>query len=221
MVFRLIEKGTVLDIEIADKLTGQTNRIKGEHYDIVKETVLLIESEMLYGYCASKEEPVSMTVTFYRGKNEYMFEARCDHVMIKNDRKLTEVTALSSISEAGRRATNRFGMLLDVELFERDDTGDVKPLFVGQSYDISCDSLGIWANFNIEQDDRIYFTKFTLFHKDTFNIPAKLLRKKNAPKSSFYRYDYVFMFDYSEGLQSKKKLLDEFIINSLAAIRGQ
>ena len=215
MVFRLIEKGTRFNIESSAKNSESGVRMIGSLYEPANDIVLLIEGDDLYEYCAALTSVAVFTVQFQRGSKEYTFEAKFERVLTINNVKLTEVIAVSMISVGPRRSTWRFGMMLDVNIYTKNENEDTNPDFTGQTYDISCDSIGIWSNGEILNTNGRYNISFSLRTRDSFRIPAKLLRKKPAPKISLYKYDYVFIFEYTDDQRTKTRLLDSLIKSNL------
>ena len=108
-------------------------------------------------------------------------------------------------------------MTVDVSLFtQKDSTNpDIRAVCRGQSYDISCDSISIWSNDELKNLSDLFYAKFILFGRESFNIAAKILKKKPAPKTSFFRNEYILLFDFSADQKEKNRLLDSFIKNSL------
>jgi len=220
LVYRHIEKGTRFSIEVTDKQNNTNISFSGSLHEPVKDTTLVISNDQLFDYCAVLPSTVLMTFNFMHGEKSYSFEAKYDLAVTRDGVKLTEATAIGILKESSRRATKRFGVLLEVELLDQKDGSDVKPVCAGQSYDMSCDALSLWSNANLDQSERIYYARFKLFNRDTFIIPSRMLRKKSAPLSSFFRYEYVFLFYYNEDMTTKNRVLDAFINNSLEARRA-
>ena len=215
MVFRLIEKGTMFNFEFKDKTTDTVVLHKGFLYEPARDIVMFIEGDDLYKYCAAIPQNTPLSVVFHRGQKEFSFDGRYDDVLIKDEHKITEITAMGVINESHRRMTRRFVMTIDVSLYEQRDNADIRAVCTGQSYDVSCDSVSIWSNDNLENMNVVYYMKFVLFLKEHFNLPAKILRKKPAPPSSFFKYEYILLFDFSSDQKEKYRLLDAFIKNSI------
>ena len=219
MVFRLIDKDTMFNIEFTDKKNNTSVSHKGFLYEPARDIVLYIEGDALHDYCAALPKNTVASLVFYRGQNEFSFEGKYEGVSIKNGKKLTEITGIGVIRENSRRLTRRFDMSIDASLFLQKNNADIRAVCSGQTHDISCDSMSLWSNDNVEDQNALYYARFTLFYKDHFNLPAKMLKRKNAPPSSFFRYEYVFLFDFSSDQNEKKRLLDAFIKNSIEASR--
>jgi len=217
MVYRLIEKGTMMNLEFKDKLTNQAVSHKGFLHEPARDIVLQLEGDALYDYCNILPHNTPMTLIFHRGQKEFSFEGKLETVTVIGGVKLTELTAMGVIKESHRRLTRRFIMTVDVSLFtQKDSTNpDIRAVCKGQSYDISCDSVSIWSNDEIKNLNDLFYAKFILFGRENFNIPAKILKKKSAPKTSFYKNEYILLFDFSADQREKTRLLDAFIKNSL------
>ena len=213
MVYRLIHQGTVLNIDFKDKIANSKITHKGFLHEPVRDIVLLLEGDDLYEYCSALPRNTLMSIAFYRGQTEFSFEAKLESVLMKNDKKLTEVTAIGVIKENSRRLTRRFLITVDVGVFTQKDNLDLRPVCSGQSYDISCDSISIWSSDNLAMSSTPYYVRFVLFNRDVFNLPAKLLRRKNAPSTSMYRNEYVLLYDFASDMREKNRLLDAFIRN--------
>lgn len=215
MIYRLIEKGTMFNLEFGDKLTNAAVSHKGFLHVPARDIVLLVEGDKLHNYCAQLPPGSPVALSFYRGANEFAFEGKIDGAYVKDNVKLTEITAIGIISERLRRATRRFTVTVGVELYPQKHGADTAAACVGQSYDISCDALSIWSNDDIEVTGATYNVKFTLFNRENFSVPAKILRKRHAPATSFFKHDYVMLFDFESEPKEKNRLLDTFIKNSL------
>jgi len=189
--------------------------LNGTLYEPAMGIILLVEGEALHNYCASNPAGLMFKVTFYRGMKEYAFEGKFNRTLIKSGKKMAEIAAFGIMTENARRATRRFDMVLDVEFIPQNASADRDHTYSGQSYDVSCDGIGLMTNVNLDISDKRYIMNFTLYGKDNFSIPAKILRKKNVLNASAYKYDYAFLFDYSQSLKEKSRLLDTFIKNSL------
>jgi len=220
VVYRLIDDKTSFKIEIVNKRKNTKSAFACVLHEPVKDTSLILENDDLHDFCVTLSPNAPMHLSFIQDVKEYAFEAKFDMVLIKNDVKLTEVTAIGVIKESSRRATKRFGVIAGIELYDEKDGKDMKPLYTGQSYDISCDAVSLLSNGDLELSDKLYYTRFKLFGKENFVIPARLLKKRPAPLSSFYRYEYVFLFDLKDDRATKNRLLDAFIINSIEARRA-
>lgn len=221
MVFRLIDKNTMMNLQFLDKLSNTTVSHKGFLHEPVRDIVLRLSGDALYDYCRSLPQAYPLFAAFHRGEKEFSFDARFDGIMVAGNTKLTEITAMGVIHENHRRATRRFAMTLDAALYSTKESDGEHALYNGQTYDISCDSVSIWTNDTIKDEKSPYYVKFTLFNKDSFNIPVRLLKKKSAPTTSYFRHDYVFLFDFETDVSEKNRLLDAFIMNSLEAMRAQ
>ena len=54
--------------------------------------------------------------------------------------------------------------------------------------------------------DPYYLVEFALSEKDTFLLPAKLVRRSNYPRTKIGRYDYGFQVIYDKMPEEKARL---------------
>jgi len=219
LVYRLIEKGTTFNLEFKNKLTNENVAHSGALYESVRDIVLLLTGDGLYDYCSGLPQNALASFVFHRGQTVFSFEGKYEGSLIKNGVKLTEFTAIGVIKESSRRVTQRFTISVDAALYPHRDAAGQNAVCSGRTSDISCDSISLLSNDNIDISDARYYAKFVLFGRESFSLPAKFMRKNYAPPSLPYRYIYVILFDFSSDQREKNRLLDAFIKNSLEAGR--
>lgn len=218
MEIRFIERGTQLNIIILAENPGSSVKLNGFLHDTKHHIGLLLEGDKLYEYCMKQRPGLRLSLTFYRGSKIFSFQGKLERTLTMYGVRLTEIAAITGIEEKNRRSVPRFRLTADVKLYVQKEKSAMELICTGQSQDISCDAICLLTNNNIHiPDNSKFYIEFTLYGCDFFSLPAKLLRKGNSPQSSYYKYDYVFAFDFSHIQDERGRLIDSFFINSLKA----
>jgi len=81
------------------------------------------------------------------------------------------------------------------------------------SFDISSGGLCVVTNVLLSSKyDPYYQVLFSLTEKDSFNLPARLVRRSNYPRTKIGRYDYGFQFIF-DNMPEEKARLTRAILN--------
>lgn len=220
MVVRFIENGTLFDIVLSSDIAGLNVQLKGSLYEVVRNTILLVEGSDLYEFCSDKPSGMRFNLVFYRGLKEYSFLGKFERVLTKDSYRLTEISAISGIEERNRRTMPRLEVSVPVKLYVKTEQNAREMVCEGQTVDISFDAICFLSNEKLEiPDNSKFYVEFTLHKYDKFYLPASLVRKGSAPQTVQYKYDYAFVFDFSENQAEKSRMLTSFFQSRLDSQR--
>ncbi|MCL2003965.1 MAG: hypothetical protein FWG72_08185 [Oscillospiraceae bacterium] len=211
MQLHLIDRGTPLQIDVQTFSGEQITSFKGTYHDTEGRVRLTVEGGELYEHCLQPQADTKLLVSFFREEQKCSFEGRCVGTEERRGVRLVNITMLSAIKVESRRTQKRFEIFLKVNIYAFENGQKGALLGDGETNDVSLDALSITSDVDMQKgDDKRYAAEFTLFNKHTFSIPAKVLVKKDAPAVSAMNYEYVLLFDFTDRLHEKKRLINAF-----------
>ena len=129
---------------------------------------------------------------------------------------------LTDIETLEKRKFNRDELRVDVAIYglpkskvssSSFNRPEVAPDLVDASFDLSSGGLCIITDTLLSsKHDPYYLLEFSLTAKDTFRLPARLVRRSNYPRTKVGKYDYGFQFFY-DALPEEKGRLTTAILN--------
>lgn len=210
MKIHFIEKGTLLYVAILAENPVSAKELNGSLHETQSDTTLFIDGSDLFEYCLNQPTGIRLSVTFFRGVMKYSFFGKFERTLIKHSVQLTEITAVSGIEEKNRRSFARLRLSMPAKLYVENESS-TELICTGEAFDISFAAICYLTNDKISKlDDSKFFVEFTLHKSDNFYLPVKLIRNGNAPQSLRFKFDYVFLFDFSEDCKERDRLINSF-----------
>lgn len=178
------------------------------------EKQIVVACPWLYGLYDKLQPDSKFNVVFDQGAVVHNFIAFPQAKLRSGDqvvlRQLTEIVTIE------KRQFGRDEMRIKVTIFGLPESmrsakvriaPDAKPEFSDISYDISSGGLCVITNNILKSEhDPYYILEFSLTSRDSFFIPAKLVRRSNYPHTKLGKYDYGFQFIYDNVPEEKGRL---------------
>lgn len=210
MNLKFVEKGTRLDVFEITKNDEVIKEYNAKFYDTVTPISFLVESEDIYENINDIDRDNYLKISFFRGSNMYTFKGKIKENTVINGHNLTQIDQKTEIIVSTRRTSPRHEIVTSVILYESLQAREAnESLATGQILDISNDALCFLSNKSIAvlEPEHIYFLEFFLSKSDRFLLPALLKRRGNSPQSVQFKYDYGFIFDYTDRPDQRTRLI--------------
>jgi hypothetical protein len=183
----------------------------GRFRDIERGLTFLAESDELNTDKIGAE--TRLRVEFLRGTHLFAFDAKLHGKLIKDGKQLIMLDQTSEIKESTHRAAPRIELTASVTVFESMDymqSGYV--ISQGVSLDISADGLCLLTNQQIAEEEKTkrYILDFS-FGKYRFILPARLIRMSDSAQFIQFKFEYGFIFEYSENSDEKSRLITSML----------
>ena len=204
MRLRHIERGTRLDINEKAGNHDESPTYEAIFYDIhdlINETSFIVQCSKLNRNFSSIDRDTVLEISFTIGPSVYTFTGRASGKMYTD---MVIIEQLSEIDELNRRKYQRDEIRVEVRVYglpEEQVNGPrfvhptVRPAMVDVSFDISAGGMCVVTNTSLTSEyDPFYLVEFSLTDKDTFLLPAKLVRRSKYARSRIGKFDYGFQF---------------------------
>ncbi|MCL2220882.1 MAG: PilZ domain-containing protein [Oscillospiraceae bacterium] len=185
------------------------------------ERHIVVACPWLYSIYDKLNPDLKFNVSFDQGAVVHSFLAVVQARLRSGDqvvlRQLTEIVTTE------RRQFERDEMRIKVSIYGLPESMistrvyysmlDSAPEFSDISYDISSGGLCVITNNILDSKyDPYYILEFSLTSRDSFFMPAKLVRRSNYPHTKLGKYDYGFQFIY-DAVPEEKGRLTSAILN--------
>jgi hypothetical protein len=217
MQIHFVDKETMFHIEIMTEESEDPIKLRGFFYEAKGSMALILEGDEVYDYFTKNPLASRLSMTFYRDKQKYFFHAKFERSFIKFKKKLTEFSVASIIEVTSRRSAHRFDIAMNIMVHEMSE--DYEPIYSSpaHTFDMSYDAICFYSNTDLTNENPKIEIEFLMFGKDRFRLPARLLHKHKVGQSKQFKHSYVFLFDFSECPDEKKRLVDSFFTNNFRA----
>lgn len=214
MQLNFINKGTVFYISSGENGGNSDNLIETRFFEFKERNLFYAEGIELYNNFNNLAN-INLNVIFYREANMYSFTGKLVDITRRGNVYLTIIEQATDFQVSSRRKYARDELGLHVMLYEISELNlknnkilkTDAPVFSGTTLNVSVGGLCLASNLRLYAKSEPYFlVEFTLNQKDTFLLPAKLMRKGNCPQTAVYKYDYGFQFLYEYVPQEEEKL---------------
>jgi len=136
-------------------------------------------------------------------------------VLKKGNQNIVECKMTSPFKEVTQREDLRLSIAFKVRILEH--APHEKSLSLGKficeglTFNVSKKGVRIFADHPIDAAIETYFTLDFSFapHGSIYYVPAKLMRNQPNTATRSYRYDYGFVFDFSQHPAEQEKLMTE------------
>ena len=222
MRLRYIERGARLSISAMSEQEDGGEVYEALFYDMHD---LLNESSIVV-QCASLNKDFNklgrfamLDISFTVGPNVFAFIGRAVEKMYSD---MVVIEQASEIETLNRRKYERDEFRVEVRIFglpeeylsySRYTMPGTRPVLTEMSFDVSAGGMCIVTNTNlISEFDPYYLVSFTIGERDSFLLPAKLVRRSNFARSRVGKYDYGFQFIY-DNMPDEMARLTKAILN--------
>ena len=221
MQLRHIERGTKLYIwEKSENNAEQTvyEAIYDDLQDLASEASFVVHCLALQKDMGRLAWDALLEIEFKHGQAVYSFTGRA---IEKLHGDLIVIEVIDGITELDRRKSQRDEIRVEVRIFRLPeellsrhvfDRAIGKPVLTDMSFDISDGGLCIITNAELKSEsDPYYLIEFATSDRDSFLLPAKLVRRSNSDRTKIGRFDYSFQFIF-DNLQSEPSRLTKAIL---------
>lgn len=216
MKLRLIDASVTM--QISEEIDGEPVGFNGDvaFHSALSDDIFYVSSMQLFRHLDSLNPDAYLKITFSSKAKMYQFKAKAINATSKAGQFLVLIEMHSEIEEFSRRKYPRDELVVKVSLFglpetdlnkERFNTQDYIPVFTCKTFDIGAGGMCLVSNDKIiSKYGPYYLLEFILNGKDTFVLPAKMVRQGNCPQTSLYRYDYGICFLFDQMPEEQKRL---------------
>jgi c-di-GMP-binding flagellar brake protein YcgR len=210
MELRFIDKNTSLTIFLCKHDGTVITHYNAAFIDTEKYISFFIDCDSLFENPESFDPDTQLRIEFFRGPKMYTFNAKAmkKKGMYKN-KEYFLMNQVSEIKETTRRTMPRIEMSVNVKIFMTEDEYKKDSSAAhGISLDISGDGMGLLSDNVIPPADKEhrYIAVFYL-GSATFNMKSRLLHRRDSTKILQYKYEYGFIFDYSDMPEERSRLI--------------
>ena len=226
----LIERGTRLKIGVQDVSGIESDAYDATFYDmhdLINETSFIVQCLKLNRNLNKLDKNAVLDISFSIGATVHTFTGRAAGKMY-NDMVIIE--QIDEIETVNRRKYQRDELHVELRLYElsEDKINESKyaspqtpPVLVDMSFDVSSGGMCIITDASLKPEyDPYYLAEFSLGEKDTFILPAKLVRRSKYARSKVGKNDYGFKFMF-ENMPNEMGRLTKAILSeklSLSAL---
>jgi hypothetical protein len=148
-----------------------------------------------------------MEIVFFVKGMKYVFRAEYMDTTVINHTNLVRIKCMSPVEEVSRRALPRVVVSAMAKVYVTTDT-KMEYSFDALTQDISLNSISLYSTVKIPPGETpdVYAVGLTL-HRSTFMLPVKLLRSKPSDQHEKFKFNYIFMIDFSADKEMKDRLL--------------
>ena len=94
---------------------------------------------------------------------------------------------------------------------------DDQPDMTDMTFDVSSGGLCVISNSVLKSEhDPYYLLEFSLSDRDSFLLPAKLVRRSNYPRARIGKYEYGFQFIFDKYPDDKGRITSAILNNKLS-----
>jgi len=220
MDLRHIERGKKL--VIYEEL--QQRAVSDEHEGVFRyhesDRLIVVQCAWLYDNYDRLNLGAKLNVSYDTDSDVHSFTGRAHEKLRGNG--LVMIEQLSEVETKSRRQFDRDEIRVNVSVYGLQeskvsasvfDKPEGNPDITDVSFDISSGGLCVVTNTLLSsKHDPYYLVEFSFSDKDTFRIPARIVRKSNYPRTKIGRYDYGFQFIY-DNMPEEKARLTRAILN--------
>ncbi|MCL2201482.1 MAG: PilZ domain-containing protein [Oscillospiraceae bacterium] len=199
-----VERGTKFKIFEEYEGRAVSDEFEAVFKYLETEKLFIVQSPELYEYYGKLNSKAHLIITFMTGSYSHTFIGRAVEKQRSNGAVLIE--QCNEISTINRRRHDRDELRVKVNVYgisqrklnaTHFDKPEAEPELSDMSYDISPGGVCVIANVPfISKYDPYFLLEFSLgkTEKDSFVLPARLVRRSNYPRTKVGRYDYGFEF---------------------------
>ncbi|MCL2227149.1 MAG: PilZ domain-containing protein [Oscillospiraceae bacterium] len=211
-----IERGTKL--KIFEECEGRAISEEMEAVFRFLETgkLFVVHCSRLFETYEELSKDACLNISFPTGPNMNTFTGRA--VEKQRSDGMLMIEQLTDIDTYSRREYERDELRIKVQVYGIPESKLSSPRFgkpsadaemVDMTYDISAGGICVITNTLLSSKyDPYYLLDFslTVADKDSFLLPAKLVRRSNYPRTKIGRYDYGFQFIFDNMPDEKRRL---------------
>ena len=222
MELRHIQRGTQLQIfemSAVGDASEEYEAVYHDLHDLVNETSFIVQCAKMNRNFPQLDNKTTLSINFTSGQSIHSFTGRA---VGKMSGDLVVLEQLTNIMTVNRRVYERDEIRIDVNMYTLSEdmlsqTKFVKPIadpvLMDVSFDISAGGMCIITNRSIsEENDPYYLAIFSVGERDSFMLPAKLVRRSRYARTRIGKYDYGFQFIF-DNMPDEKSRLTKAILN--------
>ena len=227
MYLTFIEKGTPMTFASGKASIAGEASYDATFYEMSSDTAFWARSEALYNAFPGLDAEERLLVAFSRAAYIYTFSARAISVMVEGGAYLIKIEQLTAMEEVNRRSDYRDEITIEVRLFglnkedlvsKRFVKADLNPVFTSETFDINSGGMCLVSNDALESRFEPYFLCEFALARESFLLPAKLVRKGNCPQTTLFRHDYGLAFQFEGIAHEKPRLIDALFKVKLSSL---
>ena len=224
----LIERGTRLKISVQDVqgIGGDTYEATFyDMHDLINESSFVVQSLELFRSFNKLDKNAVLDINFSVGATVHTFKGRAAGKMY-NDMIIIE--QIDEIETLNRRVFQRDELCVDIRVYGLSEDKinesrylrpEIPPVLADMSFDISAGGMCIITNAVLESEyDPYYLIEFSFSQKDTFLLPAKLVRRSRYARSKVGKNDYGFKFIFENMPDEMGRLTKAILSKKLSLI---
>ena len=224
MQLRHIERGALLKIKAKGE-QGENIVYEAMFYDMndpIYESTFVVQCSKLNRNYKKHGKDERMDISFNVGPSAYAFSGRLGG---KTYSDLVVIEKTSAIEEINQRKDQRDDIRVEVRIYglpkdmleERMyDRPEVPPSLVDLSFDISNGGMSVVSDINLTSEhDPYYLLDFSFNRKDSFILPAMLVRRSDDARSKVGKYDYGLRFLFDSMPNERNRLANAILSKKL------
>ena len=210
MDLRFIDKGAKITLQVREPGDVVIAQYDGFFADKIKHVTFTIVCDELYDSHKEYGNNVLIYVEFFHVARIFAFTSKIVGQTVHDGQKMLVLTQISEIKETTRRASPRIDMSINVSAFYSDRSNPDKGYTIrGSTIDVSGDGLGMLSDDDMPggKAGQEFLLTFTLGGYYTFQLPAKVLRINDNPQTTQYKFEYGFLFDFTDISSERSRLI--------------
>jgi hypothetical protein len=226
MNLSLIERGTKLFVFEGLQEEDAVDIFEAVFRYVESDMVFMAHSVGLYAIYDRLDFNSRLTIQYNIGPNTYRFVGR--PLNKQRNQGMVLIEQITKIEQFNLRKYDRDELRFTVSIYgipksHLDGDSFKKPQSTPEmsdvSYDISPGGLCIISNRTLNSKyDPYYILEFSLSEKQSFLLPAKLVRRANCQRTKVGKYDYGFQFIFDKIPDEKSRLTKEILSRKLSQI---
>jgi len=223
MVLGHVERGTKLTIFLEPKHSEKGNEYVAVFRYLESDNQLIIHCKELYDIYDTLDWNTRLGISFRAGPYTHTFTGR---LMEKQRADMVMVEQISDIETINRRHFERDEIRFNVQIYglpesrlseSRYRLPENQPEMTEVTYDVSAGGMCIISDKVLKSEhDPYYLLEFSVSDRDSFLLPAKLVRRSNSQHTRLGRYDYGFEIIYDRFPEEKGRLTKSILGRKLA-----
>jgi len=221
-----IERGTKLKVFEEHNGSAVSDEFDAVFRSYETGRLFTILSPGLYENYAKLHPKATLNIRFISGASLHNFKGYAVEKQHANGIILVEQA--TEISSVNRREYERDELRVKVKIYglsekklhtSRFSWPEMIPDISDITYDVSAGGICVISNVLLNSKyDPYYLIEFALTsnEKDSFLLPAKLVRRSNYPRTKIGRYDYGFQFIYDHLPDAKSRVTRAILSRKLA-----
>ncbi|MCL1975149.1 MAG: hypothetical protein FWG61_03170 [Firmicutes bacterium] len=225
MQLRFIESDMPLCLRPEDRFGKSVDVFDVLFFELATLTSFWAKSEKLYQGFSALGENARVGITFSLDKRFYRLEGELKTIKKEREQYLTLIEQIAPIEQVSQREHFREEIRSKVNVYGLNAQDLQKglpfklppaPELCCEMFDISIGGLCLVGNEFFESAyEPLFLLEFKLGSKNSFLLPAKLVRKGQCPQTTLFNYDYGFGFIFDHDPKEKHRLSDAIFSSKL------